>query len=294
MKNLFWKIFKRKHVWKIFGYKSYVKLCFKDNFGYSLDLKHPKTYQEKIQWIKVFGDLEKFSKYVDKYDVREFIKEKIGEQYSVPLIGVYDNVEDIDFEYLPNSFVIKATHGSAWNIIVRNKSDLDQNKAKEKMQKWIDSNFYKVNGERNYKPLKGRIIIEEYLEDISTHIIDYKFLCFKGEPKCIIVEDRVNSKGNGYDLNWNKLPVSFLNGNISIPIKKPERLEEMNELSRKLSKDFPFVRVDFYNINGRIYFCELTFTSGNGMGNITPKEYAYTLGDYIDINTYNSYGKNTN
>ena len=291
MKKIVRKIFKRKYVWKFFGYKNYVKLCFKDEFGYSLDFNNLKTYQEKMQWIKVFGNLERFSKYVDKYDVREFIKEKIGDEYCTPLIGVYNRAEDIDFETLPNSFVIKATHGSGWNIIVKNKFDLDQNETREKMKKWINSNFYKVHGEKNYKPLKGRIIIEEYIENISTNIIDYKYLCFKGEPKCILVEDCINNKADGYDLKWNKLPMSFLDGNIDVSVERPNQLEKMNELSRKLSKDFPFVRVDFYNINGRVYFSELTFTPANGLGNVIPQKYADLLGSYIDIDTYNSFDK---
>ncbi len=266
MKRLIRKIFKREHVWKFFGYESYVKLCFRDHFGYPLDLKNPKTFQEKIQWIKVFGDLERFSKYVDKYAVREFIKERIGEEYSIPLIGVYERAEDVDFDTLPDSFVIKATHGSSWNIVVKNKYELDQSQAREKMKKWINSNFYKVNGERNYKPLKGRILIEKYIEDNKMYIKDYKILCFKGEPKYIIVEDHIEHKVNVYDLDWGKLPMSFTRGNISFPIPKPKKLDEMVELSRKLSKDFPLVRVDFYHVNDKVYFGELTFTPTNEIG----------------------------
>jgi hypothetical protein len=272
--------------WAIFGYENYIKNRFKRTHGYELDLKNPKTLSEKIQWMKVYGHLERFSKYVDKYAVREFVKEKAGEELSIPLIGVYKKTKEIDYKSLPNSFVMKATHASGWNIIVKDKTELDWNLTREKMDEWLKLSYYKKAGEPNYKPLKGRIIVEKYIEDSTGDLKDYKFFCFRGEPRFVQVDgDRFTGhKRDLYDLDWNKLPVKFTRENLTQPAAKPEKLYDMMEICRNLSRSFTFVRVDLYFTNGRIYFGELTFTPSNGFRPFSPVQYDTIFGEFLDLN----------
>jgi hypothetical protein len=271
-----------------FGYENYIKDCFKRAHGYPPDLKKPKTFSEKIQWMKIYGRLERFSKYVDKYAVREFIKERAGEELLIPLVGVYKKTKEIDYKFLPNSFVMKATHGCGWNIIVKDKTELDWHLAREKMHEWLKLNFYKITGQPNYKPLKGRIIIEKYIEDSIGDLKDYKFFCFHGEPRFVQVDgDRFTEhKRDFYDLNWNKLPVKLTYANLTQPIAKPEKLCDMIEICRKLSRGFAFVRVDLYFTDGRIYFGELTFTPDSGFHTFSPVQYDAIFGKLLDLNNY--------
>jgi hypothetical protein len=263
-----------------------VKNRFKRAHGYEPDLKNPKTLSEKIQWMKVYGHLERFSKYVDKYAVRAFVKDTAGEELLIPLIGVYKKTKEIDYNSLPNSFVMKATHASGWNVIVKDKAEVDWNLAREKMDGWLKLNYYKKSGEPNYKPLKGGIIIEKYIEDSTGDLKDYKFFCFHGEPKFVQVDgDRfVGHKRDIYDLKWNKLPVKFFYENLTQPVAKPEKLSDMTEICRKLSRGFSFVRVDLYFADGRIYFGELTFTPENGFYPFSPVQYDAIFGKFLDLN----------
>lgn len=265
---------------------------FKQRHGYPLNLENPKTFSEKIQWIKIFGHLEKFSKYVDKYDVREFVKNRCGEELLIPIIGVYKSTDEIDFGSLPKSFIMKATHGSNWSIIVENKAKINWNSAKEKMDEWVKSNYYykfKYNMETNYKPLKGRILIEEYIEDPSGDLKDFKFFCYNGEPKYVQVDGNrfTDHRRDFYDIGWNRLPMKCKYENLPQPVDKPEKLDDMIAVCRKLSRDFPFVRVDLYFTSGRNFFGELTFTPENGMKRKTPVEYDYMLGELISLSSYN-------
>ena len=272
--------------WAVFGYENYMKDRFKRRHGYEPDLKNPKTLSEKIQYLKVYGHLEQFSKYVDKYDVREFIKETVGEELLIPLIGIYERTNDIDFKSLPHSFVTKATHGSGWNIIVQNKIRLDWNSAMKKMDKWLKTNYYRKFGESQYKSLKGRILIEKYMSDSTDDLKDYKFFCFHGEPQFIQVDgDRfAGHKRDIYDLNWNKLPVKLFYENLPQPVAKPEKLDDMLQICRKLSREFAFVRVDLYFINDRTYFGELTYCPANGFQLFDPVQYDHIFGEYLDLN----------
>ncbi|MBD1383138.1 ATP-grasp fold amidoligase family protein [Metabacillus arenae] len=264
-----------------------LKKRFKRIHGFELNLTNPRTFTEKMQWIKLNGNLERFSKYVDKYEVRQSIKEKIGEKHLVPLIGIYENVYDIKFESLPKSFVMKATHGCGWNIIVKDKSLIDWNKAREKMNRWVNSNYYDKTKEPNYKSLKGRVIIEELLQDPSGDLKDFRFFCFHGNPKYIQVDgDRFNNhKRDLYNLNWNKLPYKVVYPNFPKTLDKPKRLNAMISIARQLAQGFPFVRVDLYYLNNHIYFGELTFVPSNGF-NRYPIEYDRLLGNLLDLNRY--------
>lgn len=266
----------------------YLKASFRRIHGYELKLENPQTLLEKIQWIKLYGNLERFSKYVDKYEVRQYVKEQIGSQYLVPLIGVYQKVEEIDVKSLPNAFVMKATHGSNWNVVVKDKSKLDWPAACAKARKWLSKNYYKGSGERNYKPLKGRIIIESFLKDPSGDLMDYKFFCFHGKPAYIQVHgDRFRDhKSDLYDLEWKKLPCTFQYKHFAKPVEKPKRLTEMIKIAGKLAHRFPLVRVDLYYTNDHIYFGELTFTPGNGSKPLT-FEYDLKMGKLLDLTKYN-------
>lgn len=264
-----------------------LKRRFKRIHGFELNLSNPQTFTEKMQWIKLYGKLERFSKYVDKYEVRQIIKEKIGEQHLVPLIGIYENVYNIEFESLPKSFVMKATHGCGWNIIVKDKLLLDWNDTREKMNRWVNSNWYNNSNEPNYKPLKGRVIIEELLQDPSGDLKDFKFFCFHGNPKYIQVDgDRFNNqKRDIFDLGWNKLPYEVVYPNFPKTLDKPKHLNDMISIARQLAQGFAFVRVDLYYFNNLIYFGELTFVPSSGF-NRYPIEHDRLLGNLLDLNLY--------
>jgi hypothetical protein len=274
--------------WAVFGYENYVKGHFKRRHGYEPDLKNPRTFSEKIQYLKVYGHLERFSKYADKYAVREFIKEKVGEELLIPLLGIYERTDTIDFKSLPDSFVMKATHGSGWNIIVQDKTRLDWNSTIKKMNEWLRKSYFNKKGEAQYKSLKRRILIEKHISDPTGDLKDYKFFCFHGEPKFIQVDgDRyTNHKRDIYDMNWNKLPVKFFYENLPKPVVKPEKLDNMLQICRQLSREFGFVRVDLYYADGRIYFGELTFSPENGLKPFDPVQYDNIFGEYLDLNNY--------
>lgn len=267
----------------------YMKKRFKRILGYEPNLENPKTFQEKLQWIKIYGKLERFAPYTDKYQVRQFVKERIGESYLNTLIGVYKNVDEINFNSLPPCFVMKATHGSGWNVIASDKSKIDWNRAKLNMRKWLRSNYYAKTGERNYKPLKGRVIIEKYLRDRSGDLKDYKFHCFHGKPMYVTVHGgrlKGGRKSDVYDMNWNRLPFKFENkNNFPKPVMKPKRFDKMIEVASELSKDFAYVRVDLYYTNDKIYFGELTFVPAGGYSR-SPLAYGELLGSLLDLDRY--------
>ena len=226
---------------------------------------------------------------VDKYAVREYIKSVIGEQYLVKLYGVYDKFEEIDFDKLPDQFVLKATHGSGYNIICKDKSKLDLRDTKKKINKWLKEDYYKIKGEMQYKNVPHRIICEEYLEDNSGKLLDYKMYCFNGEPKIIRVDFgrfTKNHTTNFYDKNWKLMDLKVVHENNKIGIKKPEKCEEMLELTEKLAQDFPHIRVDFYIVNNKIYFGELTLTTGAGCDPFTPLEKDLEIASWIDLSKY--------
>ncbi len=255
-----------------------------------MNLKHPVYLGEKIQWLKMNGNMEELSIYVDKYEVRSFVKNTIGKEYLINIFGVYDNVEDIDFDKLPNRFVLKCTNGSQAVVICKDKSELNIEKVKKEMKKWLKVDFYKIKKEYQYKNIKNRIIIEEYLEDESGDLRDYKFYCIDGEPYCYSVfSERFTDKTvDMYDKKGNWLPDVFNGGpNSKIKRKKPphklENLDQMLDICRRLSKTFTFVRVDFYIVEGKVYFGELTFTDGAGGEPIKPLNFDLKLAENIKL-----------
>ena len=267
--------------------KLYLKWKFKLMMGYKLNLDTPQTFNEKLQWLKLYDRNPDYTKMVDKYEVRKYIKEKIGEEYLIPLIDVYDKFDDIDFDKLPNQFVIKCTHDSGGLVICKDKNNLHVKAAKKKINKFMKRNYYKVHREWPYKNVKPRIIIEKYMEDTKAkELVDYKFMCFDGEPKLSFTcSERYNNglKVTFFDLDWNKLPFERHYPSSNKKIIKPINYDLMLKFSKILSDDIPFVRVDWYEINGKLYFGELTFYPGSGYEEFTPSKYDKIIGDFIKL-----------
>lgn len=260
-----------------------IKIQYKIKTGRRLNLKKPQRYSEKLQWYKLYYRDEIMTKCADKYSVREYIKDKGLENILNKLYAVYDNAEQIEFDKLPKKFVIKTTNGSGTNILCKNKNEILRNDIKEKLNKWLVRDYYSAGREWAYKDIVPKIIIEEYLEDKSNKfegINDYKFLCFNGKVKYIVldVDRNVDHKRNIYDVNWKLMDVSTDHNNISIEIEKPKGLDEMLKVANILAKDFPCVRVDLYWVNSRVYFGELTFYPWTGYINFNPDEFDYKLG----------------
>lgn len=240
--------------------------------GQQLNLENPTTFADKLQWLKLFYYDESFGHFADKFTSREVVKERVGDSILVDLIASYDNVEEIDFEKLPQKFALKCSHGSGFNIIVKDKSKLDFEKEKSKLRKFMATNYYHKFREKLYKNLKPVIIVEELLDQgDDSQLIDYKFQCFDGVPANVLIKADEDGVGKMaiYDLDWNKYQPdanskNYLQGELS----RPENLEEMIGIATKLSKGFPFLRVDLYSIKGKVYFGELTFIPNGGAKNI--------------------------
>ena len=267
--------------------KIYAHFLYEHYTGKRLNLYNPQEFNEKIQWYKVFFHPKILNQLVDKYAVRAYVKNSIGEEYLNELYNVYNNANDIDYNELPDKFVIKATHASSYNLIVKNKKDLNIKKTNKLLNKWLQkSQYYRTGQEWAYKDVKPRLIIEKFLKD-GDHdsLIDYKFYCFNGDVKFVEIHfDRAeNHKRGFYDLDFKPLPFRYvsLEKSISTKVTKPLNFNEMIELSKKLSKSFPFVRVDFYSINGKSIFGEMTFYPSDGRKDFIPAKYNKIIGDYF-------------
>ena len=263
------------------------KIYFKIVLKKELNLDNPQTFNEKIQWCKL-NYLPKNMTVVqcaDKYAVREYIKEKGYEDTLTPLLGVWDKAEDIDWDKLPDKFVLKCNHGCAYNIICEDKSNFNKQAAIKQLNEWLDEDFGAFNIELHYSQIKHhRIIAEEFL---GSCITDYKFFCFNGEPKFIyvsndLIHDRQAQIGFFY-LDGSKMPLTRDDYTDIPSVKLPAYFDKMLSMAKKLSKDFPFVRVDFFLANGRYYFAELTFTPGAGMMPFNPEKFDLEWGKMLDI-----------
>lgn len=267
--------------------KEKISIFFKQAVGYELNLENPRTFNEKIQWLKVYYRDPLITKCADKYLVREYVKEKIGEEYLIDLLGVYDNASEINFNNLPDKFVLKVNHGCGQNIICKDKKTLNIKEAIDKLNKWMrpESNHYYFNYEWSYKDIRPKIVCEELLEDKNKkgEIEDYKIVCANGKAKFVYVctDRQLDLKIDFFDLDWNKLPIKKGHENNTQKIEKPKKFKEMLKLAELLSKPFPLVRVDLYEVNGQIYFGEMTFSPGNGTVPFTPEEWDYKFGDMI-------------
>lgn len=259
--------------------------------GKHFDWNNLQTYTEKMQYEKLFDNNPLKVSLADKYEVRKWVKEKIGEEYLIPLLGVYDSIKQIDFNSLPNAFVIKTNHGSSDVVVVRDKKEFstaDWMRLKRIICTSMKTDYAYYAYEMHYSKIEPKIIIEEYIDSGKEDLQDYKFLCFDGVPYfCWVDVGRFHEhKRNVYDLNWALQNWNqFHYGNSFYPIEKPHNFEKMCEIARILSEGFSHVRVDMYNINGRILFGEMTFTNGSGFEEITPDEADRMLGDLWRINT---------
>lgn len=268
--------------------EKYIKKEFKLRMGYNLDLQNPQTFNEKLQWLKLNDRNPTYTKMVNKYEVKKYVASIIGEKYIIPTLGVYNDFDDIDFNKLPNQFVIKCTHDSGGLVICKDKSKLKITKVKRKINEFLERKYFYIHREWPYKNVKPRIIIEKYMEDKKTKDIkDYKFFCFNGTPKIMYVSDGSHTKEQHiqfFDMKYNKIDIKRKDyQEFEKEIKKPNNFEKMIEFSKILSKDIPHVRVDWYEINGKLYFGELTFFTCSGFIPFEPKEWDYKLGEMLKL-----------
>ena len=265
-----------------------LKILFRMKLGYPLNINNPKTFNEKLQWIKLYDKNQLMPKCCDKYTVRKHIENK-GYKYILnELLWEGFNPMDIPFDALPDKFVIKVTHGSTFNIIVKDKNKLNKDDVIKKCQKWLKAKFIPCYGEWFYGLEKPRIIVEKFIESSAPYgILDYKFFCFNGKVKCIYVSTSKEEDDSYcidyYDANWNLMNLRRTGHKSLGKIEKPKGFEEMKKIAEDLSKDFLHVRVDFFYENEKIYFGEMTFTTSAGFGKIDPFEYDVEMGSWLDI-----------
>jgi ABC-2 type transport system ATP-binding protein len=268
-------------------YEDQLTEWYKVATGKALDLSNPQTYNEKIQWLKLYDSSLMKTKLTDKYLVREWIEEKVGDEYLVPLLGVWDSFDEIDFLKLPDQFVLKCNHGSGWNMIVKDKSTFDIACAKSKFDQWMAMNYAFVTGfEMHYLNIKPKIIAEKFLEEWSDkEICDYKILCFSGKPEYIWIDTGrfTKHRRDFFDRQWNHLPIRYEYDPADIIPEKPELLEGMFQLAEKLSCGFCHTRINFRAVSGKLYVEEITFATGSGIGLFMPEECVLELGRMIQL-----------
>lgn len=249
----------------------YLKLMFRLKMGKSLDLNNPKTFNEKLQWLKLHDRKPEYTRMVDKYEAKEFIASKIGDEHIIPTLGVWDKFEDIDFSALPDQFVLKTTHDSGGVYICKDKRTLDLNAAKKVIEESLNSNYFMLYREQPYKGIRRRIIAEQYMTDDtrSDEFTDYKFYCFNGNVDCVMVcYDRASGDTKFYffDQSWNlkRINKRGIEAPAGFSLPKPACIDEMFSLAARLSEGLPFVRVDLYQSCGRVFFGEMTLYPQSG------------------------------
>lgn len=268
--------------------EEFLKIRYRSEFGKKLNLECPETYTEKLQWLKLYDHRPEYTLMVDKFAVKQYVAERIGEEYVIPLLGVWERIEDIDFASLPEKFVLKTTHDSGGLVICKDKKELDIQRAIKKLTYFLNRRYYDYNREWPYKNVKPRIIAEQYMED-STYgeLRDYKFFTFGGVPKVLYI---AQGRGKGeptvadfFDMDFNHLPFTIDHDTAEIPPEKPQNFELMKKLAAKLSEGTPQLRVDFYEVDGRVYFGEMTFFHCSGLAPFHPKEWDRIFGDWVTL-----------
>lgn len=267
--------------------EKYIKKKFKLSLGYELNLDDPQTFNEKLQWLKLHDRKPEYTIMVDKYLAKKYVADKIGEQYIIPTLGVWDSPDEIDFDKLPNQFVLKCNHNSGLGMcICRNKSELDIKKVKSELRKGLRQNYYLCNREWPYKNVPRKIIAEKYMEsNDGMCLTDYKFFCFDGVPKIMYIsKDNSNApRTDFFDMEFKHLNLHMKDPNANICPAKPTKFDEMKRFSEILSLGVPLLRVDFYIINNMVYVGELTFFHNGGFSNINPPEWDYKLGQMLEL-----------
>lgn len=268
--------------------KTYLSVYYESVFDKKLDLNNPKTFNEKLQWLKLYDRNPLYTSIVDKYDAKSIVKNLIGEEYIIPTLGVWERYEDIDLDKLPNQFVLKCTHDSGGLFICKDKTQLDEAAMKKKIVASLKKNFFWLGREWPYKNIKPRIIAEVYMEEAGrTELRDYKFMCFNGKVKCSFVcTERYSHDGlkvTFFDREWKKMPFGRHYPVSKEEIEKPQNYEKMIYLSEVLAKDIPFVRVDFYEIDGKVYFGEMTFYPGSGFEEFNPAKWDEIIGSWLKL-----------
>ena len=268
--------------------EEFLKIRYRSEFGKELNLECPETYTEKLQWLKLYDHRPEYTLMVDKSAVKQYVAERIGEEYVIPLLGVWERVEDIDFASLPEKFVLKTTHDSGGLVICKDKKELDVQRAIKKLTYFLNRRYYDYNREWPYKNVMPRIIAEQYMED-STYkeLRDYKFFTFGGVPKVLYI---AQGRGKGeptvadfFDMDFNHLPFTIDHDTAEVPPEKPQNFELMKKLAAKLSEGTPQLRVDFYEVDGKVYFGEMTFFHFSGFVPFEPEEWDVRLGEWISL-----------
>lgn len=264
-----------------------LRLIYWARLGKRLNLKNPRTYNEKLQWLKVHNRKPVYNRMVDKYEAKQYIAEKIGEAYTIPTLGVWERFEDIDVASLPDRFVLKCTHDSGGLVVVRDKAQMDLAAAKSKIEKSLKTNYYYHGREWPYKDVKPRILAESYVEDPELkELRDYKFYCFQGVPRLMAIfcgRSAGATTADYFDMSFQPVDLTWGYAKAEKTPAKPENFEKMQEFAALLSKDVPALRVDFYEVNGKVYVGELTFFDGSGFDVIQPIEWDERMGSWLDL-----------
>ncbi|MCI8403201.1 MAG: glycosyl transferase [Lachnospiraceae bacterium] len=267
--------------------ETYLKITYRIKIGNKLNLEKPETFNEKIQWLKIHDRNPIYTTMVDKVEVKKYISDKIGEKYIIPTLGVWEEFSQIDWEALPERFILKCSHDSGSVVICEDKKNFDITKAGKKLKKKLSKNAFYWGREWPYKDVKPRIIAEEYLSENANELKDYKFMCFNGKVKCsFVTSERFSESGlkvTFFDRDWNVMPFERHYPKSEKKIECPQKYDEMVRLAEILSEGIPFVRVDFYEVNGNIYFGELTFSPGCGFEEFTPQKWDSILGSWITL-----------
>lgn len=266
--------------------KVYISLLYRFKLGEKMNWKSPQTYNEKLQWLKLYNRNPLYTEMVDKVKAKEYVASIIGEEYIIPTLGVWNNPYEIDFNALPNRFVLKCNHNSGLGMyICKDKSQMDVVRVLKNLRKGLKQNYYMNHREWPYKSVKRKVFAEKYMEDDGDALTDYKFFCFNGTPQFMYISKDASAypTTDFFDMNWNHLTIRMKDPNAKLLPEEPVKFEEMKELAKKLSAGIPHVRIDFYVIDNQIYFGEFTFFHNAGYSKIEPKEWNYKIGKWLEL-----------
>ena len=282
------KMMKRvKYALRFLPDRAYIQLYYFAHFKKLCNLRHPVTYNEKLNWLKLHDHNPLYPTMVDKYEAKAYVAERIGWEHIIQTLGVWDRFDDIDFDALPNAVVLTCTHDSEGVVVIKDKKSMDKAAVKQKLEAALRQNFFYIGREWPYKNIKPRIIAEQYMEDHTDgELRDYKFFCFDGEPKALfIASDRTEDYVffDYYDMDFHHLDLKQKYPHASKPLRKPKTFEQMAAAARTLSKGFPHVRVDFYEVDGKMYFGELTFYHFSGFMPFEPDRWDKVFGDWLKL-----------